>query len=180
MVRQLEKLDKPLSGEVCVISAMAGVQSLTARNDGFKNKLKELAPDLEIVDTRYSEGDIMKAVQIAEDMLTAYPDVVAFFADNNQCGDALAQIIKERGLKDDIVAIAFDADDVAIEALKEGHLKGIVVQDPYGMGYMGVEAALKTLDGEKLEKYVDTGSLVATVENMEEQKVKDLLYPPVK
>ncbi len=180
LVDKMKEQGKELKGKVGILSAMAGVQSLTARGDGFKNKLAELAPDIVIADTKYSNGDIMKAVSAAEDMLTANADLVGFYADNNECGSAASQVITERGLEDQIVNVAFDADDSEIEGLKSGSVDGIVLQDPFGMGYKAVQSVVDLMNGKTLEKYIDTGVQVATKENMENEDINSLLYPPVK
>ena len=179
LVEQLQKEGKELKGKIGILSAMAGVQSLTARGDGFTNRLAELAPDITVADTKYSNGDITKAVMATEDMLTANSDLIGFYADNNECGSAAAQVISERELENDIVLIAFDADDNEIEGLKTGSVDGIILQDPYGMGYKGVISAVDAVNGKTLEKYIDTGVSVATAENMEDEDINALLYPSV-
>lgn len=177
LVEVLTKQNKELKGDIGIISAMAGVSSLTARNDGFVNRLKEIAPEIRIADVKYSNGDILKAVSAVEDMITTHSNLIGIFADNNQCGAAAAQIITERGLEDEIVAIAFDADPVEIEALKAGALDGIVLQDPYGMGYKAVENGLKLIKGESIEQMIDTGVSIATQDNLQDPKIDKLLYP---
>ena len=179
LVEQLQKEGKELKGKIGILSAMAGVQSLTARGDGFTNRLAELAPDITVADTKYSNGDITKAVMATEDMLTANSDLIGFYADNNECGSAAAQVISERELENDIVLIAFDADDNEIEGLKTGSVDGIILQDPYGMGYKGVISAVDAVNGKTLEKYIDTVVSVATAENMEDEDINALLYPSV-
>ncbi len=179
MVDKLTEEGKELKGKIGILSAMAGVQSLTARNDGFKKKLAELAPDIEIADTKYSNGDVLKAVAAAEDMLTANADLIGFYADNNECGSAAAKVITERGLEDGIVNIAFDADDNEINGLETGAVDGIILQDPFGMGYKAVQSAIDIINGKTLEKYIDTGVQVATKDNMEDEDIYNLLYPPV-
>lgn len=180
LVSKLEEAGKELKGKVGVLSAMAGVQSLTARGDGFTNKLAELAPDIEIADTKYSNGDITKAVTATEDMLTANSDLIGFYADNNECGSAAAQVITERKLENDIVLIAFDSDDNEIKGLESGAVDGIILQDPYGMGYKAVTNAVNIIEGETPEKYIDTGVKVATKENMNDEDINALLNPPIK
>ena len=86
-----------------------------------------------------------------------------------------AKVLSETGKQDAIVAIAFDSDPQEVEALRSGALKALVVQDPFGMGYKGVESVVKALAGEKLPAYVDTGANIVTKANMD-LLVKDQFY----
>jgi len=167
LVEALKAAGKPLKGKIGLISAMAGVQVLIDRDDGFIARLKELAPNLEILPTRYVDNDIAVAANAAEDLLLANPDLVGFFADNNHTGDGVARVIEERGLQEDIIAVAYDSDPQEIDALRNGSLKALIVQDPHGMGYKGVMFAFMAINGEPLPSYFDTGVYVITKENLE-------------
>jgi len=180
LVNGLKAKGIPLKGKVGFISAMAGVQVLIDRAKGFTDKLKELAPDLEIIGPRYVDNDVLKALSTAEDILTAHSDVVGFFADNNSTGDGLARVIIERKLSDKIVAVAFDSDPEEIKALESGALKALLLQDPYGMGYNGVMSVFDAIQGKTLPKYIDTGSTVVTKENMKQPEILALLDPTLK
>jgi ribose transport system substrate-binding protein len=177
LVERLKAMGKPLSGKVALISAMAGVQVLTERDTGFLNRLKEVAPNLKVLPTRYIDNDIMKALAAAEDLFTANPDLVGFFADNNHSGDGVARAIKERNLGGKIAAAAFDSDPEEVQALSDGILYALILQDPYGMGYKGVDSALQALAGKTLPADVDTGATAVTKANMNEPKIKGLLDP---
>ncbi|ABV32752.1 MULTISPECIES: ABC transporter substrate-binding protein [Pseudothermotoga] len=168
VVELLKKSGRPLKGKVGLISSMAGVQVLIDRDDGFTARLKELAPDLEILPTRYVDNDIAKAAAAAEDLITAYGDqLVAIFADNNHTGDGVARVIEEQNLQDKVIAVAYDSDPQEVEALRNGSLKALIVQDPHGMGYKGVMFAFMAINGETLPSYFDTGVYVVTKENMD-------------
>jgi len=180
LVDELNAKGIPLKGKVGLISAMAGVQVLVDRDKGFTDKLKELAPDIQIVGPRYVDNDVLKAVSAAEDILTANSDVVGFFADNNMTGDGLSRVITERNLSDKIVAVAFDSDPEEIKALESGALKALILQDPYGMGYKGVMGVFDAIQGKTLDAYINTGSTVVTKDNMNQQEIKELLDPTLK
>ncbi|MGC9321276.1 MULTISPECIES: ABC transporter substrate-binding protein [unclassified Mesotoga] len=168
LVEALKANNKPLDGKVGLISAMAGVQVLTDRDAGFMNRLKEIAPNLEVLPTIYVDNDISKAANAAEDLLIAHSDLVGFFADNNHTGIGVSRIIEQRGLEDEIMAVAYDSDPLEIEALDSGALKALIVQDPHGMGYKGVMYAFMAIHGEPLPEYYDTGVYVITKDILEE------------
>jgi ribose transport system substrate-binding protein len=76
--------------------------------------------------------------------------------------------------------VGFDSSDRLVLALRKGYIKGLVLQDPINMGYLGVKTIVAHLRGEQVEKRTDTGSVVATPENMDEPKMKNLLEPDFK
>jgi ribose transport system substrate-binding protein len=176
-VEALKAAGKELKGEMGVISAMAGVQVLTDRDDGFINRLKEIAPDIKPLATRYVDSDITKALGAAEDILTKNPNVLGFFADNNATGVGVARVITERKLNGKVPVVAYDADPEEINALESGAIVALVVQDPFGMGYKGVQSVVDSLEGKEVQKEIDTGATAVTKENMNTDEIQGLLYP---
>jgi ribose transport system substrate-binding protein len=75
--------------------------------------------------------------------------------------------------------VGFDSGSQSVADLKNGDVQGLVVQNPVLMGYLGVLTLVKHLQGEKVEKRIDTGVVVATPENMEQPEIKELLHPPI-
>jgi ribose transport system substrate-binding protein len=177
MVNQLKAAGRPLKGKIALISAMAAVQVLVDRDAGFVAGMKEYAPDITVIPARYTNNDVFEAVNTAHDLMLSNPDIVGVFADNNTTGDGAARVVTESGKKDSIIAVAFDSDPQEVEGLKSGAMKALVLQDPYGMGYRGVESVLKAIAGEKLPAYVDTGANVVTKANMDQERMQQLLNP---
>ncbi len=167
-------------GKVGIVNAMAGVQVLIDREGGFRDKMKEIAPDVEVLETRFTDNDMIKSIAAAEDQISANDDMIGFFGCNNVTGSGVARVISERGLKDKIVGIAFDSDPEEIEAVKNGDLKALILQDPYGMGYKGVDFAWQKLNGQEIPKVVDTGATVVTLANFNDPAVQGLLDPRTK
>jgi ribose transport system substrate-binding protein len=91
----------------------------------------------------------------------------------------VGQAIAENKLGEKIKVIGFDSDEKTVGFLKEGVLAGLVVQDPYRMGYDGVKTALAVSKGEKVEAFVDTGANLVTKENMADPKIDALLNPKI-
>ena len=75
--------------------------------------------------------------------------------------------------------IGFDSGTQSVLDLKNGDLQGLVVQNPMLMGYLGVMTMMKHLQGQPVEKRIDTGVVLITPENMNETKSQELLRPPV-
>ena len=177
LVEALKAANTPLKGKVGMISSMAGSQVNSDRDNGFSTRLKEIAPDVQIIPVRYIDNDMLKGTSAVEDILTANKDVIGFFGDNNTCGDSIATVFTERKLGGKVPAVAYDSDPAEVAALKGGTLYAIILQDPYGMGYKGVDSALKALAGETLPKSVDTGATAVTKKNMDDPSMQGLLDP---
>src|SRR5437016_8361486 len=75
--------------------------------------------------------------------------------------------------------VGFDAGSQSVIDLKNGDVQGLVVQNPMLMSYLRVMTLVKHLQGETVEKRIDTGVLLVTPENMEQPEIKELLYPPL-
>jgi ribose transport system substrate-binding protein len=162
-----------------LISAYAGNEVLVNRDVGFSKRLKEVAPDLQILPVRYVDNDIQKAMASASDLLLANPDLLGFFGDNNHTGDGVSLALRSSGKAGKVPAVAFDSDPEEVKALSDGVLSALVLQDPYGMGYKGVDFVVKAINKEKLPEYTDTGVAVVTKANMDEEKMKGLLNPMI-
>jgi ribose transport system substrate-binding protein len=177
LVEGLKAKKIALKGKVGLISAMAGIQVLGNRDKGFSDRMKEIAPDVKILPTKYVDNDIVKAMGVAKDMMAANADLIGFFADNNHTGDGVARAIAEEKAHDKIVTTAFDSDPEEVKALTEGTIYALVLQDPYGMGYKGIDSCLKALAGQKLPEYVNTGATAVKKDNMSKAEIKGLLDP---
>ena len=178
LVAALKAKGVALKGTVGLVSAMAGIQVLGDRDQGFRDRMKEIAPDVNVLETRFTDNDIAKSLAASEDIDTSQGDkLIGIFADNNHTGDGVARMITERNLGDKVVAVAYDSDPEEVSALKTGALKALILQDPYGMGYKGCTTAVTLLDGGTVPKYIDTGAVAVTKENMNDKNVLDLLDP---
>lgn len=168
MVKSLQDNGKELKGKIALVSAVAGVQTVLERDSGFTEKLKELAPDIEILEPIYCDNEIDTAMQTTENLITAHGDeLIGIYADNNHMGDGVSRAVEQAAMENQITIIAFDDDEEEITALKKNVIKALIIQDSYNMGYMGVEYAVKAAKGETMESFADTGVNVTWPEDVE-------------
>jgi ribose transport system substrate-binding protein len=168
-----------VEGEVAIITNLPGVGSLDQRREGFLDQLKTKSPGLKVVADKYADGQATTGLNIMTDLITANPNLVGVFASNLIMAQGVGQAIAENKLGDKIKVIGFDSDEKTVGFLKEGVLAGLVVQDPYRMGYDGIKTALAVSKGEKVEANVDTGANLVTKANMSDPKIDALLNPKV-
>ena len=181
-VKELNDRGVELKGKVGLISAMAGVQVLGDREKGFMDKLKELAPDIEVLEKVYVDNDIPKATSAAENIYTANKDdLVGFFASNNATGDGVVNFMTENDLGSKLVLITFDSDKLEIDGIKAGQNVATVIQNPYKMGYDGCTYIAQIISGEKtaedFEKYYDTGVSIVDKSNVDSKEMAGIIDP---
>ena len=87
-----------------------------------------------------------------------------------------AQALKSMEKTEDIVMMGFDAGQDQLDALSDGSIDGLVVQNPFGMGYATVVAAARTVLEIGNEAQVDTGFVWVDAENMEDESIQPMLY----
>ncbi len=172
----IEALHGAPEGEIAILTALPGVGSLTQRDEGFRGGLGNY-PGLTEVANRFNNNDATQALSNTLDILVANPNLVGIFADNLPMGVGAGRAIAERGTEDQVAVVAFDSDDAEIGYLQEGQIKALVVQNPYRMGYEGVKTAVAVINGETVEKDIDTGVTIVTQENFDTEEVQALLYP---
>ena len=85
--------------------------------------------------------------------------------------------LEKANLASKLKFVGFDASTKLVEGLQAGKIDGLVVQDPFRMGYLSVKTMVSHLKGETVEKVIDTGSTFVEKKNLEDPKIKALLEP---
>lgn len=165
-------------GEVALITSVPNAGSLEERKQGFIEELAKY-PGIKLVADKYADGQAATGLNITTDLLTANPNLVGIFASNLIMAQGAGQALAENGVADKVSLIGFDSDEKLVGFLKDGTIDGLVVQDPYRMGYDGIKTALAASKGEAVEAFVDTGANLITTANMEEARSQELLNPKV-
>lgn len=101
-------------------------------------------------------------------MLAEHPEINVLLAFNEPTSVGAAEAVSELGLSESVFLVGFDSNVATVDGLQEGSVDALVVQNPYAMGYLGVESAYKLLSGQgdSLEKTVDTSTQVVDRENI--------------
>jgi ribose transport system substrate-binding protein len=167
-------------GGVILLRYRAGSESTGERETGFLEQIAEY-PNIRVLSSdQYGEATALSAMQTANDLLLKHQDEVAgVFAVCEPNCHGLLQALEQAGLAGKVKFVAFDPSDILIQAMKEGSLHGIVIQDPVNIGYMAVKTMVAHLEGERVEPRIATGEYVATPENMDTEQFRQLLYPEV-
>jgi ribose transport system substrate-binding protein len=175
---QLLRAQQKTTGVIMIESSVAGIQSLVERDTGFKQGLATYCPGIKVSLQRFNNNDINTAASQVNDALTANPNLLGVFADNNTSGVGAARAIKDNGAVDRIPVVAFDSDPQENAALATGAIDALVVQNPYFFGYQGVLGAAMASVDRIPPRNIDPGAVVVDKTNMREPDVKRLLEPP--
>lgn len=101
-------------------------------------------------------------------LLSEHPEINVLLAFNEPTSVGAAGAVEELGLEEEIFFVGFDSNVVTIDGLQEGYVDALIVQNPYAMGYLGVESAYRLLSGQSagLEPKVDTSTQIVYRSNM--------------
>ncbi len=148
------------SGKIGIINVNAATDSCVMREEGFRSAFE--GSGFELLETQYGEGDAAKSQSIAENYITQ--GVVGIFGCNEGSTTGAGNAIKATG-KADIIGVGFDKSDAILGLIDDGFLLATMAQNPDVMGYEGVKAAVKAINGESLGgKVTDTGVSVLAKE----------------
>jgi ribose transport system substrate-binding protein len=164
------------SGEVAAIIHDQTSRTGIDRGTGFVDEMKKKHPNVKIVDVQYGGGDQLKSTDLAKAIIQAHPNLKGFFGANEGSIIGVLNAVKELKKAGKIVVIGYDAGKQQKDAIRSGVQAGAVSQDPVGIGFKAVEAAVKALKGEKVEKNIDTGFKWYDKTNIDSPEMKPLLY----
>ncbi len=146
------------------------------RRDGFINEMKSKYPDVEIIGPQYGGGDQLKSTDLAKAMIQANPDIKGFFGANEGSAIGVVNAVKELNLSGKLVVIGYDSGQAQIDAINSGLMLGAITQNPIGIGAKCVEAAVKAINGETVEKNIDTGFFWYDKTNINDPEIAAVLY----
>jgi ribose transport system substrate-binding protein len=146
------------------------------RRDGFVNRVAEQYPNIEIVNIDYGAGDQLRSTDLAKAVIQANPEVKGYFGANEGSIIGVLNAVAELGREGEIVVIGYDAGKQQMDAIRAGTEAGAITQNPVGIGYKCVEAAVKAINGEEQDPIIDTGFFWYDASNIDSPEIAALLY----
>lgn len=164
-------------GRILLVAWTPNSASTDARVQGFRATLAQEFPGIEIVDSQFPNPPTMdKARDVTQDMLTRNAGVDGLFACNaTTAGGALTALRGFAQGEKKIKMVGFDAWPMVVDGLEKGDLDSLIIQNPYKMGYEGVKAIVRHLEGKQVPKEVDTGVELVTQDRLRDPKIRELL-----
>lgn len=183
-------------GEIVVIAHDSKSTTGKVRETAFTEEIKNNHPEVKVVQVYHMDELDMMAKQIAQEkstpeqavepesitqedvieyILEKNPDIKGIYATNVDASQLVVNVC-ENLEKEDLPVVAFDGGEEQLKALEDGNVEGLIIQNPYGMGYATVIAAARSVLGMGNEANVDTGYTWVTKENMDNKAIKQMLY----
>ncbi|MBM3496295.1 MAG: substrate-binding domain-containing protein, partial [Armatimonadetes bacterium] len=165
-------------GKVGLLPFIKGAGSSDDRERGFCDGLSKY-PNIDLGDrVLYSNSDVSIGLDKTKSMLTSTPDLAGIFAANQGGAEGAIQALRQMGKAGKVKLVCYDASDAEIQALRDGVVQALIVQNPYRMGYEGVKTAMRAVAGEAIDpRVIDTGVTTVTLKNLDTPEVQAVLNP---
>lgn len=149
-----------------ILEGVPGVPALDDRVKGMQEGLQGV--NVEVVGQGATNCTEELGINVAQDILTANPDVTAIYSACGPPAAGAAQAIKNANLDRHVILVGFDFCCGEPEAIAAGTEDASVAQFPAKMAELGVDALVKAINGEKVEPLIDSGAALVTKENMDQ------------
>ena len=167
-------LQPPHLAAMCIWEGAADWYRDMTHHGGILSTFWENWYDMQVKTVQYGAGDQLQSTEITKSILLANPDLKGIFGANE--GSALGVINGKKELGSSIVVIGYDSGAAQKAAIMDGSMAGAITQNPVGIGYETVKAAIAALKGETLPKVIDTGFFWYDKTNMDAPEIAAVLY----
>ena len=153
--------------KTAILTGIEGQQNAADRRNGF---IEGAGDAIEVVAEQSANWEVDQGYAATQNILTANPDVELIYCGNDGMAIGAVRAVKEANKTDQIKVIGFDGISEALNMIVSGELYGSVAQFPAEMGILGVENAVKLINGEEVEQNIDTGAKLILPENVAEHQ----------
>jgi len=167
-------------GKVLLLRYQEGVFSTEQREKGFVDALAK-HPGIQLISSNQYAGATRDTAKSAmENLLNRYGnDIDGVFTPNESSTAGALLALEDAGKAGKIRFLGFDSSEIFVQAMRAGKLQGVVVQNPFRMGELGVTTLVHHLLGQTVPKRVDTGVTLITPATLDTPEAQQLLHPPV-
>ncbi|MCX5683438.1 MAG: substrate-binding domain-containing protein [Planctomycetota bacterium] len=163
-----KKLAAGQTGKVLILRGIDGVENAEARRAGFEAAVKEAG--CQVAGSQSANWQTEDAQKVTAAMLAATPEVHAILCANDKMALGAIAAVKARGKTREILIVGYDNIDLARKAMEQGEMHATVEQNPAMMGALGVECALKALNGATLPEVTPVPTQLITPEMVVDAK----------
>ncbi len=166
-------------GKVIMLRYQENSASTDQREAGFMDTIKAKFAGIEVVSSnQYGGATTDSAYATAQNLLIRFKDGIdGIFCPNESTTFGMLRALQNAQRAGKVQFVGFDGSEKLAEGLRNGQIHGLVLQNPFKMGEVGVRTIVSHIQGKPVEKRIDTGVAVATKENMDTPEIKNLLNP---
>jgi ribose transport system substrate-binding protein len=165
------------STDVAMVMQKPGGTSTVLREQGFEQTIAKEFPQLKLVARQYCMADAARSRTVAEDILAAHPNLGGIFASSEAASLGSIQAIRGRGLSGKVKLVTFDFSKTHVEALRDGTVNAMMVQDPFHLGYESVRSLYQKLNGQTPQKRQDLPARVILKTDLDKPEIQNLVQP---
>lgn len=164
-------------GNLIVVRHEQGDTNTEAREAGFIERIKSRYPSIRLISMdQHASDDAEKAYGVSEYLLNRYGRRLnAVFASSASGTDSMLAALRSFNLTEQVHLVGYEASVASLEAIRSGEIKGLVVSNPYRMGYLGVTTLVDHIQGGNIPTIVDTGVTLVTQSNIDSSEVQEAL-----
>jgi ribose transport system substrate-binding protein len=164
-------------GKVGMVMQKPGGTSTGLRERGFDETMAREFPAVAIAARQFGMADSARSRAAAENILTAHPDLGGIFASSEAASIGAIQAIRGRRLSRKVKLVTFDSSELHIEALRDGTIDVMLVQDPYRIGYEAVKSLAQKLSGRTPARRLELAARSVVRADLDSPETMALLFP---
>lgn len=161
--------------QIAFVGNVQGTSTAIEREEGIRFGLKEY--DAQVKEVVFCGSEFQTAYDLTMEILEEQPDITVIVGFNEYSAVGVARAVKDKGVGNRVAVFGIDSSIEQVKLLEEGIFKGLVIQNPFNMGYLGVEQAVKIADGKENIRKLDSGSTLVTKQDMYSKENQKLLFP---
>ena len=175
VAREMIRILEP-GRKLAIVSHVRGTTTAIDRERGVREVL-EKDGRYPVAGTWFTDNFMDRAYAVTGEILREYPDLGGILTMNEISTIGVAQALLDSGAAGTIRLVGIDNPLGRINLIEEGIIDAVVIQKPFNMGYLAVRAARDVAENRGLPPFIDTGSVLITVENLYEPENQKLLFP---
>ncbi|MDR1135561.1 MAG: substrate-binding domain-containing protein [Clostridiales Family XIII bacterium] len=126
---------------------------------------------------RFCGSSVDRSRKQTIEIIQQHPEITCMVGLNESSALGICRALDDLGMTGDIRVVACDSSETQIKYMESGVIQSAVIQNPFNMGYLSMVAAVRIMNGEKVEPYINTGSVVIDRDAMRRPENQKLLFP---
>lgn len=162
---------------VGIINFDADAANGQEREQGFTDELADV-DNVYIVDSVNVASNVSESKAATKKMLAEHPEINVVVTLNEWTTLGVGYAMEEIAGAEKIYVYGFDSNTLCLDMLEKGYIDGLMVQNPYAMGYLAMENAYKLCKNKNVsEKLIYTGAELITRDNMYDTDMQKIIFP---